>query len=292
MKTLRLLSAVLLIAQLLFCFTACAVQGPSGADGKDGRGIEKMEIVNGELIVTYTDGEMVNLGPLTSESVKEETSSEGLEFASNGDGTCIVREIGSCIDRYVIFPTMSPDGDRVTGIGDRAFISYLGFSKVDIPEGVESIGFSAFSQCQNLTKITFPSTLKTIGTDAFFWCNKLTDVELPNEIESVGNFAFALCTQLKSIEIPDSLTTINRGLFKDCTSLTSIVIGKGVIIISDGRSEFDNPVSPFAGCKNLSNITYNGTIEEWRQISKASGWNADVPATVVHCIDGDVPINE
>jgi len=40
----------------------------------------------------------------------------------------------------------------------------------------------------------------------------------------------------------------------------------------------------------LETITYNGTIEEWNAIAKKSQWNQDIPATVVHCSDGDANI--
>jgi hypothetical protein len=37
-------------------------EGNKGADGKNGRGIESLKIVEGSLVVTYTDGNVVNLG--------------------------------------------------------------------------------------------------------------------------------------------------------------------------------------------------------------------------------------
>lgn len=43
-------------------------QGIQGPQGEPGRGIAKMELVNGELIVYYTDGTVENLGPVISEN--------------------------------------------------------------------------------------------------------------------------------------------------------------------------------------------------------------------------------
>ena len=49
--------------------TGC--QGLSGVDGHDGRGIENMEIVDRELIVTYTDGTVANLGVIVGYDGKD-----------------------------------------------------------------------------------------------------------------------------------------------------------------------------------------------------------------------------
>ena len=45
-----------------------------------------------------------------------------LEFTSNGDGTCYVSGIGEqAIATHIIIPEKSPEGDKVTGIGNWAF---------------------------------------------------------------------------------------------------------------------------------------------------------------------------
>ena len=46
--------------------------------------------------------------------------SEGLAYASNGDGTCSVIGIGTCTDTDVVIPK-TYNGENVTGIGDEAF---------------------------------------------------------------------------------------------------------------------------------------------------------------------------
>ena len=77
MKTItKILCLVLCVVLLLPLLTACVTgtpgqngkdgingnDGKDGKDGKNGRGIETMEWVDGELIVTYTDGTTQNLG--------------------------------------------------------------------------------------------------------------------------------------------------------------------------------------------------------------------------------------
>ena len=46
----------------------------------------------------------------------------------------------------------------------------------------------------------------------------------------------------------------------------------------------------FCQCRFLTNINYEGTINEWNNITKKTYWNYDVPATVVHCADGDITL--
>lgn len=49
--------------------------------------------------------------------------SDGLEFESNGDGTCTIVGIGTCTDKELVIPVKSPDGDTVTLIDEYAFYS-------------------------------------------------------------------------------------------------------------------------------------------------------------------------
>jgi hypothetical protein len=38
----------------------------------------------------------------------------------------------------------------------------------------------------------------------------------------------------------------------------------------------------------LISISYTGKISQWNAITQGAGWNQNIPATVVHCSDGDV----
>ena len=49
----------------------------------------------------------------------------------------------------------------------------------------------------------------------------------------------------------------------------------------------------FYNCSRLKNITYTGTIADWKNIAKGSTWNEKVPSTcVIHCTDGDITISD
>jgi hypothetical protein len=70
--------------------------------------------------------------------------------------------------------------------------------------------------------------------------------------------------------------------FYYCTSLTSITIPNSVTSIE---------VAAFSGCTSLTEIKFNGTVEEWKNVSKGNHWKGDnnwnsIPATQVVCLDG------
>lgn len=78
----------------------------------------------------------------------------GLNFSSNGDGTCKLTGIGSATDSFVIIPEKADNGDRVTAIGDRAFEGAANVTAVQIPASVSEIGVRAFEGCSALAYIS------------------------------------------------------------------------------------------------------------------------------------------
>lgn len=78
----------------------------------------------------------------------------GLNFASNGDGTCKLTGIGSAVDTYIIIPEKADNGDVVVAIGERAFEGASKISAVQIPASVTEIGVRAFEGCSALAYIS------------------------------------------------------------------------------------------------------------------------------------------
>ena len=101
------------------------------------------------------------------------------------------------------------------------------------------------TQYKNVTKVIIPQTINILGNCAFYDCTKLTSITIPNSITSIGESAFWNCDGLTSIVIPDSVTSI--GMYA------------------------------FSSCSNLKTIYYSGTQEQWKAITKGTGWKNNCP---------------
>ena len=109
-------------------------------------------------------------------------------------------------------------------------------------------------------ELKYLTNLETIRNGAFSNCTSLSSVTIPNSVKTIGNNAFADCSSLSSVTIPNSVTTIGNDAFYNCTS--------------------------------LSNINFNGTIAQWKAITKGTGWNIGVPSTTkVTCTDGQTTMD-
>ena len=173
-------------------------------------------------------------------------------------------------------------GNSVTSIGDMAFDGCSGLTSVTIPDSVTSIGGGAFRDCRGLTSITIPDSVTSIGGSAFYCCSGLTSVTIGNSVTSIGGYAFYYCRGLTSITIPDSVTSIGDRAFDGCSGLTSVTIGNSVTSI--GNYAFSN-------CSGLQEIHFNGTIAQWKKISKDSSWAYKVPwSCKVICTDGETSL--
>ena len=128
--------------------------------------------------------------------------------------------------------------------------------------------------------IKFATDVTIIGDKAFGWCSSLTSVTIPNSVTGIGQSAFS-STGLTSVTIGNSVTSIDKDAFYGCKVLTSIEIPNSVTNIG---------ANAFSFCESLTTISYTGTTAQWNAITKGWNWHNKVPATVVHCTDGDAPI--
>ena len=144
--------------------------------------------------------------PELTEPETEIVEGEKLQFESNGDGTCTVVGIGTCTDMDIVIPAVSPDGDRVTSIGESAFYDCSGLTSIVIPEGVTSIASYAFNGCIYLNSIVIPDGVTIIDDFTFSGCSNLMSIVIPDGVTSVGYGAFQNCISLTSVVIPDSVT--------------------------------------------------------------------------------------
>ncbi len=139
------------------------------------------------------------------------------------------------------------------------------------------INDSAFMGFNSLTSVIIGDSVTSIGDDAFYNCSNLASVTIGNSVESIGNYAFRNCSDLASITIPKGVNSIGFEAFYNCSSLTSITIPNSVTTIGD---------SAFYNCSSLANIIYNGTMVQWKAITKGYDWNYDTGNYTVTCADG------
>ena len=254
----KLLILVMVLCGLALTFTSC-FDGNSSGNGGENAGNEE---------VVY---------------------SQGLEFTSNGDGTCYVSGIGNCTDTDIVIPDTSPDGLLVVGIGETAFMGCTSIISITIPDSVSIIGGFAFSGCTSLEYIKLPYELNKIDENAFYGCKKISYIELPYNVESIGKYAFYGCTSLESIYIPSGVNSIGESAFANCKSLKAIVIPDGVEVIEARTFHNCNALltvtipytvkkigeRAFFGCSNISNVHFTGSERQWKKITVEDG-NGDI----------------
>lgn len=182
-----------------------------------------------------------------------------------------------------------------------AFKACHGLTSVRLPESLLELGMGAFENCENLSEIYIPKSIKKIGTLAFYGTNienlgysiklnKLKD-EKSVDVEFTIKDGFALgndellyeTVHKENLKIPDGVRKIGKKAFFYSEKLQSVFIPESVKEIDEGA---------FIWGKSLTQITFGGTIAEWKTVKKGNAWNLSVPAKVVHCSDGDVEIEE
>jgi hypothetical protein len=190
--------------------------------------------------------------------------SEGLEFYSNGDGTCSLIKNGTCTDADIIIPARSPSGDIVTEIKAAAFYNVETLTSVYIPESVIAISTDAFWENYNLSSFNIsPNNAFFTSVDGVIYNKDLTTLirypggrpdtafDIPASVTTIGIGAFAEATKIENISIPASVQTIGKSAFHSCYALTSITIPEGVTTIADYT---------FFACHSLSTVNLPESI--------------------------------
>ena len=177
----------------------------------------------------------------------------GLKYRLAEDGmSYIVTGIGTCTDIDIVIPS-EYNGKPVTVINGRAF-----------------------AECDNLSTVVIPSSVKRIHLSAFVDCSSLKSVTIPEGVSRIEYGTFSRCRNLENVTIPSGVTLINRWGFFGCSNLKTITIPSSVTHIG---------MYAFAGCDNLSIVCYEGTEEQWKNISIGKNNGCLTNAHIVYNID-------
>lgn len=207
-------------------------------------------------------------------------------------------------------------GAGVKTVGDNAFSSCNMIKEFKIADGNTALAvdggvlFSAdkttlvaYPTAAEAAEYTIPASVKKVNSFAFAYAANLTKVSMSN-VTDLGDYTFSSCFKLEKVELGQGLTAIGAGLFRKCYALKSIVIPEGVKSIgyldaegNEAGSAFQNCMSlkeitlpstltnvyrgSFYGCDALAKVNFNGSAEQWSQVTVSDGNNALSDAAVV-----------
>jgi hypothetical protein len=192
----------------------------------------------------------------------EDPSSKGLEFESNGDGTCAVSGIGNCKDTFIIVPMESPDGDIVVEIADNAFKNSTSIKGIEFSESVKRIGAYAFYG-SSIREVEIPSNIKEIGNYAFAGCKYLTEITVDSENSKFASISGVLYNADKSI-------------------LITYPAGKSDNFVNISRDVTEIANMAFYKCSNIKKVNYHGTSASWKYVEIGAG-NDVIEDAIIYC---------
>lgn len=215
--------------------------------------------------------------------------------------------------------------NNIKKIDYHTFSGCTALTNITIPNGVTEIYPSAFEDCTNLSSVIIPDSVTSVYKRAFentVWYNNQPDgvvyigkvlykykgtmpentsIEIKNDTVSITDEAFAACNELISVTIPNGVTEIGENAFAQCFSLTSIIIPESVyyvglnafsycveltsVTIKNSHTLFRD--SFYYNCPALSEINYNGNIDDWQLYNNYLIASENY---VVNCTDGTINV--
>ena len=188
-KKIVIIAAVMAVLITIMTICVISLNLKTGTEGKEPDTNVMLNVDESEEI-THTEALEETTEPETeteseTEAVSErETEAEteavtqkihydemGLLFQDNGNGTCTIVGIGTCLKNDIELPEVNPEGLRVVAIST-----------------------GAFENCNRIERITIPASIKDIGTGAFVGCTSLTSfsvVSTNTEYCSLGSILFS-----------------------------------------------------------------------------------------------------
>lgn len=174
--------------------------------------------------------------------------------------------------------------DSVKSIDTRAFGFCQSLTQVTIGKGATDISMFAFESCPNLSRITIsPANTAYSGngtcivetaTSTLIYAAKNCVIPADGTVKTIFDYAFCDRTELESIVIPEGVLQISSFAFKNCSALKNVSLPQSLKSIGIA----------FEKCSALETVRYNGTLAQWRAVSKGSALGSY--SITVQCIDG------
>lgn len=221
------------------------------------------------------------------------TDSSAFTYVNHGDSIEITGFNNSVSD--VVIPS-EIEGLPVTAISVGAF--YLStITSIEIPNTVTSIGEMAFLGCTSLKSVKLSTGVAKIDKNAFGSCSALREVQVAKDNPNFSSLDGVLYSKAQdtlviypaaktdaAYTIPGGVTSVAMYAFSENPYLETIAIPNSLIKVGD---------SAFFNCKNLRSVSYNGTEEEWNQITigllneKLTGANIQYQERIIGDVNAD-----
>ena len=219
----------------------------------------------------------------------------------HSEGNCLIETATKTLITGCKSSKIPTDGS-VTVIGERAFYACHGLEGVKIPKAITRIEGAAFFMCSNLKTVQLPKTITYIGNTAFARCESLETLELPDvplyicdwDVKATPEFSEGLiasgCVRMEgpaaymgkhliwagdepgAFVVKEGTLSIAESAFS--TAVTSIEIPESVSVIV---------IDAFFRCQSLTQIKYDGTVAQWKQMTSEVRLPENVTVT---CSDG------
>lgn len=195
------------------------------------------------------------------------TDNSAFTYVNHGDSIEITGFDNSVSD--VVIPS-EIEGLPVTAISTGAF--YLSaITSIEVPDSVTSIGEMAFLGCTSLKTVKLSTGVAKIEKNAFGSCSALQEVQVAKDNPNFSSLNGVLYSKKQdtliiypaaktdaAYIIPSGVTSVAMYAFSENPYLETLAIPNSLIKVGD---------SAFFNCKNLRSVSYNGTEEEWNQIT-------------------------
>lgn len=195
------------------------------------------------------------------------TATSAFTYVNHGDSIEITGFDNSVSD--VVIPS-EIEGLPVTAISVGAF--YLStITSIEVPDSVTSIGEMAFLGCTSLKSVKLSTRVAKIDKNAFGSCSALQEIQVAKDNPNFSSLNGVLYSKKQdtlviypaaktdaAYIIPSGVTSVAMYAFSENPYLETLTIPNSLIKVGD---------SAFYNCKNLRAVSYNGTEEEWNQIT-------------------------